>query len=67
MIMDKREGAGLPCLWFCYLWHNYVPGSHTQAANVMLASCARCGRIEPRDPVKRERVCKGVVRIELRA
>lgn len=63
---QEREGAGLPCAWFCYLWHNYKPGSHEQEENVRLASCARCGRCMPRDPERQKRPCKGKVEVALR-
>lgn len=65
--LRQRPGAGLPHAWFCYLWHDYVPGSREQSENVLLASCARCGHVMPRDPWRAAQPCNGVVRVELRA
>lgn len=61
-----RRGAGLPCAWFMYLWSGYALGSRAPSARVLLVSCARCGRMEPRDPAARDRPCLGLVRVELR-
>lgn len=64
--LRQRPGAGLPHAWFCYLWHDYVPGSHEQSWSVKLPCCARCGIVMPHDPSFWDRACRGVVRVELR-
>lgn len=64
--MSKRKGAGLTHAWFCYLWHSYVPGQKTQDATCMMASCARCGQVMPRDEERQKRPCIGQVKVELR-
>jgi hypothetical protein len=56
----------LPHAWFCYLWRDYIPGSHVQTENVCLAICARCGHVMPRDPERQNRPCKGRVKVILR-